>query len=478
MIILYAVIAVLVILTVTVLARTAAFRPEQEETVSTDAVDTDDGKIVRDMQDMIRCRTVSNRDEALVDREEFAKFEKLLEERFPQIHRQCEKKKIGKTGLLFKLKGLSDEKPSVCMAHYDVVPADQSEWSIGAFDGTLKDGKIWGRGTLDTKGTLCAVMEAVEKLISEGFVPADDLYLSFSGEEEIDGDSCDDIVTYLQENGIKPAFVLDEGGAVVSGAFPGMKEDCAAVGVVEKGSVNLDLIVERPGGHASTPPAHSNIGILADAVRSIERHPFSGQLTPPVRKMFETLGRHSSFGLRMIFANLWLFWPLFNVICKRSGGDMYALTRTTVAVTRAEGSAAYNVMPSKATAGLNLRLLGTDTIGSAMTHLKKVIDDDRVKIELVNGSNPSLVSDTECDEWNTLRGVIEETWPGTVVSPYLMMACSDSRHYCRITDRVYRFCGQKLSKEERGMIHGVNERIPVETLIKTVVFYTRLIKKL
>ncbi len=478
MIILYVMIAALVILSAIVLMRAAAFRPEQAETVRTDAVDTDDGKIVRDMQDMIRCRTVSDRDETFVDREEFAKFERLLEERFPQIHRQCEKKKIGKTGLLFKLRGNSSEKPSVCMAHYDVVPADQSEWSIGAFDGTLKDGKIWGRGTLDTKGTLCALMEAVEKLISEGFVPADDLYLSFSGEEEIDGDSCNDIVTYLQENGIKPAFVLDEGGAVVSGAFPGMKEDCAAVGVVEKGSVNLDLIVERPGGHASTPPVHSNIGILADAVRSIERHPFGGQLTAPVRKMFETLGRHSSFGLKIIFANLWLFWPLLNTICKRSGGDMYALTRTTAAVTRAEGSTAYNVMPSKASAGLNLRLLGTDTVESAMAYLKNVINDGRVRIELVNGSDPSPVSDTECSEWDMLRGVIEETWPGTVVSPYLMMACSDSRHYCRITDHVYRFCGQKLSKEERGMIHGIDERIPVDTLIKTVVFYTRLIKKL
>lgn len=478
MIILYVLIGILLIFMAVILVRAAMFKAECQDSRSAADVETDDDRIIKDMQDMIRCRTVSYREEELVDRGEFMKFEMLLEERFPLIHEKCEKKKIGKTGLLFRLQGRSSAKPSVCMAHYDVVPADQSEWSVGAFDGVLKDGMIWGRGTLDTKGTLCSVMEALEKMLAKGYVPENDLYLSFSGEEEIDGGSCGEIVSYLQNCGIKPAFVLDEGGAIVSGAFPGMKEDCAAVGVAEKGSVNLDLIVERPGGHASTPPKQSNLGILAEAVCNIERHPFRGQLTGTVKQMFDTLGRHSSFGLRVIFANLWCFWPLLNIICRRSGGDLYALTRTTLAVTRAEGSQAYNVMPSKASAGLNLRLLGEDTVESAEEFINRAIGDDRVKISLVNGGNPSIVSDTSCDEWKMLKEVIEETWPGTVVSPYLMMACSDSRHYCRITDRVYRFCGQKLSKEERAMIHGIDERIPVETLIKTVVFYTRLLQRL
>jgi len=461
-----------------IIVRAINFKPNEE--IETLKIEThvDEEKVKQDMVDMIRCKTVSNRDDALVDWDEFEKFRLLLAERFPLVHEAGAPVRIGKSGILFHIKGESSDKPSVCMAHYDVVPVNEVDWTFPAFDGLIIDDCICGRGTMDTKGTLCAIFEALETLLGEGYVPQNDLYLSFSGEEEIDGESCSLIVDKLKEMGVKPAFVLDEGGAVVENVFPGVTKPCAVIGTCEKGSVNLDFTLDSHGGHASAPPIRSTCGQLADAMNAIETHPFKRELTPSVAGMYDTLGRYSSFGYRLLFANLWCFEPVLDLVCKKSGGELNALMRSTTAITMMEGSKAYNVMPSTAKFSVNMRLLGSDTIDSAIDYLKKTIDNDEIKIKVVNGMNPSINSDINCDEFELLKQVVKSTWPEAVVTPYLMLACSDSRHFCRITDRVYRFSAMFMSKEERGMIHGIDERIPLKTLYKTVEFYERLLQML
>lgn len=470
--------AALAALAAVVVVRTLSFTPKPEEPVAPMPVAVDREKVVRDMQDMIRCRTVSHADESLTDFAEFDRFHALLAERFPLVHKAATLEHVGKTGLLYTLRGKKSDKPSVLMAHYDVVPVTEAGWTRPPFDAVIEDGCIWGRGTLDTKGTLLGVFEALEQLLAEGYVPEQDLYLSFAGDEEISGPSCPAIVSLLESRGIRPEIVLDEGGAVVSGAFPGVRREYAVIGIAEKGGLNLRFSMDSQGGHASTPPPKPLLTQLASALVRIGKHPFKSRITPPVAQMLDTLGRHSTFLYRMIFANLWLFGPVLDLYCRLCGGELNALLRTTVAPTRFEGSPAYNVMPPKASFGANIRLLPGDTIESATAYMKQTVANDKIRVEVVDGMNPSIVSSTDCEGYGKLVHAILQTWPEAIASPYLMMACSDSRHYCRITDKVYRFSAMRLSKEERGLIHGNDERVPIDTLVTTVQFYVRLLRTL
>ena len=460
-----------------VTARTLAFKPKREARPAPDAAGVDGKKVAEDLAAMIRCRTVSNLAHSLADAAEFEKFRALLRERFPLLHERCAPERVGRNGLLFTWKGRTSEAPSVLMAHYDVVPADEANWSRPPFEGLIEDGVLWGRGTLDTKCTLCCALEAAEQLLAEGFTPAHDLYFAFSGEEEIAGPSASDIVNELQRRGVEPAFVLDEGGAVVTGVFPGVDAPCALIGTSEKGQMQLFLDMKSEGGHASAPPRSTIAGRLARAVTRIEKRPAPFTLTPPAAEMFDTLGRRSIWPVRMVFANLWLFRPALDLATRLMGGELNALVRTTCAVTQMQGSPANNVLPPDASVGVNLRIMCGDSADKAEARIRRAVGDEAVSFRRGPWAEPSPYSETEGSEgWARLKSAVERTWPDAIVSPYLMLAGSDSRHYGRISRNVYRFGPLELSKEERGTIHGNNERVPLAKVVKCAEFYLRLIR--
>ena len=460
-----------------VTARTLAFKPKREARPAPDAAGVDGKKVAEDLAAMIRCRTVSNLDHSLEDEAEFEKFRALLRERFPLLHERCAPERVGRNGLLFTWKGRTSEAPSVLMAHYDVVPADEANWSRPPFEGLIEDGVLWGRGTLDTKCTLCCALEAAEQLLAEGFTPAHDLYFAFSGEEEIAGPSASDIVGELQRRGVEPAFVLDEGGAVVTGVFPGVDAPCALIGTSEKGQMQLFLDMKSEGGHASAPPRSTIAGRLARAVTRIEKRPSPFTLTPPAAEMFDTLGRRAIWPVRMVFANLWLFRPALDLATRLMGGELNALVRTTCAVTQMQGSPANNVLPPDASVGVNLRIMCGDSADKAEARIRRAVGDAAVSFRRGPWAEPSPYSETEGSEgWARLKSAVERTWPDAIVSPYLMLAGSDSRHYGRISRNVYRFGPLELSKEERGTIHGNNERVPLAKVVKCAEFYLRLIR--
>ena len=457
--------------------RALAFRPKAQPSTDNEAVTIDEMRAVEALQKLVQCKTVSSNDPALEDDEEFQKLIDMLPMLYPSVFGACIFRQLPDRALLFRWPGKSDAAPSVMMAHYDVVPVNEEGWDKPPFAGIIEDGVLWGRGTLDTKATFNGVLSAANHLISQGFVPENDIYFAFSGGEEVNGKGAVNIVDFFVDNRIQPALVVDEGGAVVENVFPGVKAPCGLIGIAEKGMMNVRYTARSGGGHASAPLPKTPVTTLAKACRSIVEHPFPMHLTKPAAEMFDTLGRHSSFALKLVFANLWLFKPVLDLICRLGGGEMNALCRTTTAFTMMEGSEARNVLPAKASLISNMRLNPEDSVASALAYLKKAVSDDSVGIEVLESFEPSPISRTDCESWEKVAGAVARTWPGCIVSPYLMVQCSDSRHYGRISDRVYRFSAMDMTADERKSIHGNNEKIRLASIVKAVEFYIRLMKQ-
>ena len=467
--------ALVVVFLAVVTVRTLRFTPKPQPELSREEVRFDRDAAVDALAQLVRCKTVSYNDHSLEDEAEFQKLISLLPNLYPNVMETCEFRQLPDRALLLRWPGKSPGDPSVMMAHYDVVPVNEEAWDKPPFDAILEDGVLWGRGTLDTKVTFNGILSAANHLIARGFRPERDVYFAFSGGEEVNGQGAPNIVAWFREQGIRPALVVDEGGAVVENVFPGVKVPCGLIGIAEKGMMNAQFRARSQGGHASAPKPHTPVGVLSAACKRVEDHPFKAHIQGPAAQMFDTLGRYSTPLYRVIFANLWCFGWLLDLLAKKSGGEMNALLRTTVAFTQMQGSSARNVIPPEASMVANMRLNPSDSVASALDYLKKTVANDAVEITALESFEPSPVSETGCAAWDKVAASVAETWRGCVVAPYLMVQCSDSRHYGPISNHVYRFSAMDLTAEERATIHGNNERIRVETAAKAVEFYIRLL---
>ncbi len=457
--------------------RALLFTPKAQNFPAPQSLEFDKDAAVAALQRLVQCKTISHYDPQQEDDAEFQKVLSLLPSLYPKVWSTCKLQQFPGRGILLCWKGKSSDKSMVMMSHYDVVPADADQWEKPPFAGIIEDGVLWGRGTLDTKVTMNGCLSAAEYLLGQGFQPKNDIYFAFSGGEEVNGKGAVHIVDYFEAQGIRPALVVDEGGAVVENVFPGVKKPSAMIGIAEKGMINLQYSVKSSGGHASAPPVKSPIPTLATACRKVIDHPFKMQITKPVAEMFDTLGRHSTFVYKLIFANLWCFKPVLDLICRMSGGEMNALCRTTTAFTQASGSDARNVLPTQASLVSNMRLNPHDRVNNAVAYLKKTVADESVELTVLESNEPSNISETGCESWDMVASAVSGTWPGCIVTPYLMVQCSDSRHYGRISDHVYRFSAMDLTAEERKTIHGNNERIRLDCIHKSVEFYIRLLQQ-
>jgi carboxypeptidase PM20D1 len=440
----------------------------------------DPARAVERFRELLRIPTMSRNDIETTRWEDFDAFLEALPRLYPDLHAALERTVIARHSLLYRWAGREPGAPTVLMAHYDVVPATEDGWEHPPFaaelDGEGEDRVLWGRGTLDDKGALVAILEAVDALVRAGHLPLNDVYLSFGHDEETVGKGAQAIVAHLAERGVRPALVVDEGGAIVEGVFPAVSAPSAMVGVSEKGITTLRLRVAQAGGHASTPPRMTATVRLARAITRLNSRPFPARLSETNLLMIETLGAHATGPLRQVFLHARLLKPLLIAAFGRLSDETRAIVRTTTAVTRLSGSLASNALAEEAEADVNVRIAVGSSVDETVRHLRRAIRDPLVEILVIDANEPSPVSPTSGPEWESLRDSITATYPGVIVSPYVMLGASDSRAFTRISDAVYRFTPFELSSDDRGTLHARNERIRIATWLRGIGVYATLLR--
>ena len=424
---------------------------------------------------MIRIPTVSKHEHE--DLSQFYRYHQELEKLFPLIHEKLEKTVLKGT-LLYRWKGMDQTKlPVLFMGHQDVVPASDDGWSVPAYSGVVKDGCLYGRGALDCKGTMYVQLQAVEELLAEGFVPPCDVYLEYSINEETGGDGAAAAMRHLRDQGIRFAFVLDEGGAVINEAVPGMDKPYAVIGVTEKGYMDVKITARGKGGHSSTPPRNTPAARLFAFANEIERkRPFEKKMIPEVKEMFRQMAPAFSFPLRFLLGNLWLTKPLVMAVMPMVSPFGEALMATTCCFTMMRGSDAANVIPKEPYLIANLRTSVHQNCEESLNVLKKYGKKYGLEFEVLLQRDASPVSDIHSAAYGFIEKTIRAHFPDAGVAPYLIMGGTDCRHFHALSDTALRFCPVRMTNEQNVSCHAVDENVTVASLAEGVRFYKRLLK--
>lgn len=465
------------------LVRAAFWTPEKVEFEPLPDEQVDVDKYRKDLSDAIKIKTISNVDADKVDWNEFKRLHALFEERFPLVYKNLKCEEISLASLLFTWEGKNpDLEPIALLGHQDVVPVaegTEGDWTHPAFDG-VDDGEfVWGRGALDMKNHLIAVLESVESLLAEGFEPERTVYLCFGHDEEIVAaptSGAGSIAAVLKERGVHLDSVIDEGGAILNLHVGNiLNKKLAGVGIAEKGYADYRVSVSAKGGHSSQPPEHTALGALADVIKDIEGHQFKAKMPAFVYELFTKIGKNVSYPARIVTCNLWLLKPLITAVMKKIP-PAASLIHTTTAVTMAEGSPAANVLPQKASVTVNFRMMPGVTIKNVEEHIRKCVRNKDIEVEYLKGKEASKVSPTDSRSFKILEEICTRTDRDLLVAPYLVMGGTDAYHYEEVCDNIYRFAPFVMDTKLLLTTHGTDERIPIACMADALKFFKRYIR--
>lgn len=462
----------------------AVFKPKKGVVASLTKEQVNVERYRKNLSKAIQIKTISNRDTELVDWNEFEKFHKFLDEAYPLIAKNLEKTIVPPANLVYRWKGKRSDLDGVALlAHQDVVPVSagtEEDWTHPAFDG-VDDGEfIWGRGALDMKNHLICVMESVEALLEDGFVPERDVYLLFGDNEEVVANSengAKDIMEYLREKGVHLDAILDEGGAMLPVNIPGVINDkyLAGIGIAEKGYTDIEIVVNAKGGHSSQPPKHTALGKMADVIKDLENNQFKASFTANMKYLFEAIARNCTYPVRLVTCNIKALYPVLLQVCKLIP-PAACMTRTTTGITMAEGSPAANVLPQRAAITVNFRAMPGTTTADIVDHIKKVVKNKDIEVNVLNSKEASKFSPMDSRSFKIIERLCKSIEPKSIVSPFLVMGGTDACHYEPICENIYRYAPFKVNTSLLLCTHGTNERIPITAMGDALVFFKNYIR--
>ena len=476
--------SILLVLVFVLVTRAILLKPRTDPVPAAHLITFDQLSAIQRLAAAIRIPTISQTGRA-IDAQAMAQFRGFLESSFPRVHAAMTREVLSSGSVLYTWKGRSPTaEPVILTGHIDVVPVDPAtgnRWQHPPFSGDVAEGSIWGRGTLDDKGSVVALMEAAETLLAQGFTPARTVIFAFGDDEENGGQQgAVGIVKLLQSRDIHAYFVVDEGGAVARGFVPGLDSPLAVIGIAEKGYLSLKLSTTGAGGHSSEPPPHTAIGELAAGLTRLEADPFPGSMPDPTRDQLLSIAPYLPFVQRLALANLWLTRPLVVAtgLKDKSQAGGY---QTTTAITVISGGTKDNVLPTDAQAIVNFRILPGETVESVTDRVRSRLNDPKIAITDADPEstvNPSPVSPTDTEGFRTLITTIRQLYPTAITAPYLVGAATDARHYYAVSPNVYRFIPLEADENIYTMIHGFNEHITTSNYIHLVEFEAQLLNNI
>ena len=435
---------------------------------------------IRHFSDALKIQTISYDDRSNFDATAFTDFHAFLQAAYPLVHEHGSRTLINDYSLVYHFRGSDPAlEPVLFMSHMDVVPVEeitQDQWTYPAFDGTVENDIIWGRGAIDDKFGIVTLMEAMELLLSENVRPQRDIYFAFGHDEEVGGtDGAAKIAEYFAHQGVRFDFVLDEGGAVTIRPDGFVKRPVGSIAVSEKGYVNIKLTVNAPGGHSSAPPDQTAVGIVSRAVVRVEDNPFPANLAS-INRNFDFIATHTSFFTRLAMANQWLLSPVIKKMLLADKGSASAV-RTSTAATMISGSPKANILPTRATAVINFRIFPGETTETVKQRVVELVDDDRVIVTDEYGNNPSPVSPTESRGFGILAATIRGMDETIVVAPFMLSGGTDAKYFYTLSPNIYRFRMNYYTPENAGRAHGIDEQVPVKDYLQAIRFNYHFIRQ-